>query len=305
VSENQEEFELFFRREFGTLVSFVRKLGYGLDDARDAATAAMHDAYRHWARVSQPLVWTRLAAQRFAPPRGLAADQIEETDGKLRLLTRLATLPDELRNSIGWHLDGFQTQEIAQVLGISEATVRSTNRYALGLLKQDDTWLYEANRDLDDATAADVDVDRALANVKRLCVEQTGEFDLLVGEPVLTAPVAEVAEPSGTLVRPYTKTRGRTRSEYDFAIEALVSISDQGRQLGERIPPDQRPICRLCLETRSVAELAAIMDLPMGTMRVLVGDLVSMGLVVVFSPSATGPSFELLKRVRDGLINLE
>jgi DNA-directed RNA polymerase specialized sigma24 family protein len=307
VPDTQEDFEQFFRREFGALVSFVRKLGCGIDDARDAAIDAMHDAYRHWSRVSRPLVWIRLAAGRVAAHKGRhpIADQSEETDGKLRLLTALATLPEDHLVVIGWHLEGFTTDEIAQAQGISEATVRSTSRHALNLLGRDDTWLYEANRDLDDATAAEVDVDAALAQIQRRSVEQTGEFEIPVGEPLFSAPVVEVAESSGTMVRPYTMTRGRTRSDYDFAIEALVFLSEKGRELGERIPPEHRTICRLCLEATSVAEIAAALDAPMGSVRVLVGDLVGMGLVVVYNPPAGGPSFELLKRVRDGLINLD
>src|SRR5882672_6510916 len=37
------------------------------------------------------------------------------------------------------------------------------------------------------------------------------------------------AAETGSMVRPYTKTGGRTRSDYDLAIEALVSTSERGR----------------------------------------------------------------------------
>src|SRR5688572_20892493 len=123
VPDTQEDFEQFFRREFGALVSFVRKLGYGVEDARDAAIEAMHDAFRHWSRVSQPLVWVRLAAQRGAPHRGRqrSSGQGEDVDGKLRLLTVLVPLPDDHRAMITWYLEGFTTDEIAQAHGISGA----------------------------------------------------------------------------------------------------------------------------------------------------------------------------------------
>jgi RNA polymerase sigma factor (sigma-70 family) len=155
VPDTPEEFDQFFRREFGALVAFVRKLGYDLEDSQDAAAEAMHDAYRHWARIEAPLAWIRVAAQRIALSqaqrrrRGFAGavriwagsrenmtDQMADIDGKLRLLALLALLPDQQRVVIVWYLDGFSTNTIAQCLGISEATVRSTKRHALNLLRK-------------------------------------------------------------------------------------------------------------------------------------------------------------------------
>src|SRR5262249_37313055 len=47
-------------------------------------------------------------------------------------------------------------------------------------------------------------------------------------EPVEVEASEHVME-TGSLVRPYTRTGGRTRPDYDLAIEALVSTSDLGR----------------------------------------------------------------------------
>ena len=66
MPDTGEDFDQFFRREFGALVAFVRKLGFELEDARDAAAEAMKDAYRNWARLETPLPWIRVAAQRVA-----------------------------------------------------------------------------------------------------------------------------------------------------------------------------------------------------------------------------------------------
>lgn len=153
MPDTPEDFAEFFRREFGALVAFVRKLGFELEDARDAAAEAMKDAYRSWERIDRPLAWIRVAAQRialkqarrqrqgarhalqvWAGSRGLAADQLEEIDGQLRLLTLLSSLPAQQREVVAWYLDGFGTDEIARNLGISEATVRSTKRHARNLL---------------------------------------------------------------------------------------------------------------------------------------------------------------------------
>src|SRR5439155_705055 len=77
---------------------------------------------------------------------------------------------------------------------------------------------------------------------------------------------------TGSMVRPYTKTGGRTRSDYDLAIEALVSTSERGRSPDAAVRPEHRSICGLCLDTRSVAEVAAHLRLPLGVARVLIGD---------------------------------
>lgn len=113
----------------------------------------------------------------------------------------------------------------------------------------------------------------------------------------------------GQLIRPYIRTggRGRHRSHYDLAIEALVSTSDRGRLPEAAVLPEHRAICGLCLDTHSVAEIAAHLRLPVGVVRVLIGDMTSMGLVVVHQSGLTvgeRPSIELMERVLTGLRNL-
>jgi Protein of unknown function (DUF742) len=114
-------------------------------------------------------------------------------------------------------------------------------------------------------------------------------------------------ETGGSMVRPYTKTGGRTRSEYDLAIEALVSTSDRGRSMEMSLRPEHRSICGLCLDTRSVAEVAAHLRLPLGVARVLIGDMAGMGLVLIHqSGMVVGdrPSIEFMERVLSGLRRL-
>lgn len=117
-------------------------------------------------------------------------------------------------------------------------------------------------------------------------------------------PVDPGPETSSGLVRPYFRTRGRTKPSYDLAIEALVSTSERGRMLDGARVPEHRSICDLCLDTRSVAEVAALLRLPLGVVRVLVGDVAGLGLVLVHTAS-TGvgdrPSIEFMERVLSGL----
>ncbi|TDV41851.1 uncharacterized protein DUF742 [Actinophytocola oryzae] len=115
------------------------------------------------------------------------------------------------------------------------------------------------------------------------------------------------AAETGSLVRPYTRTGGRTRSDYDLAIEALVSTSERGKAPDAAVLPEHRSICGLCLDTRSVAEVAAHLRLPLGVARVLIGDMAGMGLVLIHqSGMVVGdrPSIEFMERVLSGLRRL-
>jgi hypothetical protein len=112
---------------------------------------------------------------------------------------------------------------------------------------------------------------------------------------------------SGSLVRPYARTRGRTRTDYDLAIETLVSTSERGRTQTTQTRAEHRSISELCMEARSVAEVAAHLRLPLGVVRVLIGDMADTGLVLIHdSGMVVGdrPSMEFLERVLSGLRRL-
>ncbi|MBH1933928.1 DUF742 domain-containing protein [Streptomyces sp. AV19] len=110
------------------------------------------------------------------------------------------------------------------------------------------------------------------------------------------------------LVRPYAMTGGRTRPRYQLAIEALVHTTAQPAQLHGQLPEHQR-ICHLCHEIKSVAEISALLSIPLGVARILVADLAEAGLVAIHQPggdAAAGgqPDVTLLERVLSGLRNL-
>ncbi|WP_171170139.1 DUF742 domain-containing protein [Streptomyces sp. I05A-00742] len=110
------------------------------------------------------------------------------------------------------------------------------------------------------------------------------------------------------LVRPYAMTGGRTRPRYQLAIEALVHTTAQPAQLQGQLPEHQR-ICHLCREIKSVAEISALLSIPLGVARILVADLAEAGLVAIHQPggdAAAGgqPDVTLLERVLSGLRNL-
>ncbi|GLF98946.1 DUF742 domain-containing protein [Streptomyces yaizuensis] len=110
------------------------------------------------------------------------------------------------------------------------------------------------------------------------------------------------------LVRPYAMTGGRTRPRYQLAIEALVSTTADPMSLHGQLPEHQR-ICRLCIEIKSVAEISALLHIPLGVARILVADLAEAGLVAIHQPGgdeAAGgqPDVTLLERVLSGLRKL-
>ena len=106
----------------------------------------------------------------------------------------------------------------------------------------------------------------------------------------------------GATVLPH---QGRTKPDYDLALESLISTSERGRRLERVRVPEHRSICGLCLDTRSVAEVAALLKMPLGVVRVLVGDVAGLGLVLVHSASSSmvgdRPSIEFMERVLSGL----
>ncbi|MEV6830154.1 DUF742 domain-containing protein [Amycolatopsis sp. NPDC051102] len=118
---------------------------------------------------------------------------------------------------------------------------------------------------------------------------------------------ARVASPVPVVnsrVRPYTRTGGRTRSDHNLALEALVSTSDDGRRYRGVRSVEHRRICDLCLDTRSVAEIAAHLRLPLGVVKVLVGDMADIGLVLIHQTELVlgdRSSREFMERVLAGL----
>ncbi|MDQ3887632.1 MAG: DUF742 domain-containing protein [Actinomycetota bacterium] len=106
-------------------------------------------------------------------------------------------------------------------------------------------------------------------------------------------------------VRPYTRTGGRTQPMHDLAVETLVVTGGAGRVPAEIISVEHVPIVHLCDQAHSVAEVSALLGLPLGVARVLLADLVELGLIeVLHNPTGEDGSRLLLERVLAGLRNL-
>ena len=120
-------------------------------------------------------------------------------------------------------------------------------------------------------------------------------------------PAATTREPSKLRVRPYVLTGGRTKSEVGLALETTLETTEQGRNARRGMTLEPLMIVDACHDPVPLVELAARLGLPLQVLRVLVGDLVTEGLVEAHAApraSSERPDLALLERVLDGLQNL-
>ncbi|MEH1013317.1 DUF742 domain-containing protein [Micromonospora sp. CPCC 206060] len=113
-----------------------------------------------------------------------------------------------------------------------------------------------------------------------------------------------VDDNAGPVVRPYAVTRGRARpvaGKFDLISLVTATRTDPGPEMG--LGPEHLAIVGLCQRALSVAEVAAHLDLPVGTIRVLLGDLVARDMVRVREPYAVHglPDDSVFEAVINGL----
>ena len=109
--------------------------------------------------------------------------------------------------------------------------------------------------------------------------------------------------PSARFVRPYTITAGRTRATVDLPLEATLR-----RRPGATVPDHLNSVALRVLttcDTRSVAEVSALVSMPIGVVRVLLSDLVEQNLVqvqaTITESSSKDERIELIERTLRGL----
>ena len=114
-------------------------------------------------------------------------------------------------------------------------------------------------------------------------------------------------EENAASVRAYAWTGGRTRASFQLQIETLISTTARAEELFHTMRTEHQSVARLCTRSTSVAEIGALLSLPIGVVRVLLDDMAGLGLVTVHRNQTTGtgqPDVELLGRVLRGLSNL-
>ncbi|WP_030381661.1 MULTISPECIES: DUF742 domain-containing protein [unclassified Streptomyces] len=111
-------------------------------------------------------------------------------------------------------------------------------------------------------------------------------------------------EAAGPVVRPYAMVRGRTRNEgYWFDLVAFVVSAVDTLDHEVEMQPEHRSILALCRTPRPVGEIASRMNLPVGVVRVLLGDLFTARAIRVREPAdpAARPSIRMIREVLEGL----
>ncbi|MGH4013952.1 MAG: DUF742 domain-containing protein [Pseudonocardiaceae bacterium] len=112
-------------------------------------------------------------------------------------------------------------------------------------------------------------------------------------------------EAAGPLVRPYAVARGRTRPTR-HELEMITLVVAVTAELEGGMDPEYAHIVRICQVPLSIAEVSAILDLPLVVIKVLLSDLIDRGHVIFRSPPRTSdfPTTELLQAVLDGIRKL-
>lgn len=113
--------------------------------------------------------------------------------------------------------------------------------------------------------------------------------------------------PAPAAVRPYMWTKGRTTSLIRFEIETLLSTTPAYAEQDESISSEHHSVAALCHQPRSVAEVAALLRLPLGVAKVLAGDMAGAGLLAVHETASVdgeAPGIALMERILTGLRRL-
>ena len=103
-------------------------------------------------------------------------------------------------------------------------------------------------------------------------------------------------------VRPYTITAGRTEGTVHLPLEA--TLLREHLRVGKDLSAGALQVLDAC-EARSVAEVSALVSMPIGVVRVLISDLIEQGLVQVQATiterSSKDERIELIERTLRGL----
>lgn len=149
------DFEEFFREDYGRLIAYLRKSGFGAAAAEDAAAEAMAKVMEAWDDVEHARAWVRTIARRYAydqiergqrgVERALWGDWARNGhhDGPESAVLRheqilylLDKLPDRQRDVMALAFEEYRNEDIAAELRVPEATVRSNLRHARNRLKR-------------------------------------------------------------------------------------------------------------------------------------------------------------------------
>jgi hypothetical protein len=112
-------------------------------------------------------------------------------------------------------------------------------------------------------------------------------------------------EEAGPIVRPFTLTGGRTESGHrsDLDLMTLVVRASEPVYGSLLLTPEHEAILHLASDPLTVAELASELDLAVGVVKVLLGDLLADRRITVRRPApvAQFPNPRIIEEVIHGL----
>lgn len=128
----------------------------------------------------------------------------------------------------------------------------------------------------------------------------------------MSKPNTPEAQVGGRIVRPYTMTGGRAGTDAPpIALEALVAATPEGMRRRRQYKWESAEIIARSRQETAVIELAALLEVPIGVVRVLADDLRAQGAVTIIDPPSelvgdTGGEVytDLLQKVLDGIKSL-
>ena len=101
-------------------------------------------------------------------------------------------------------------------------------------------------------------------------------------------PLSPDSEPSdaGSAVRAYAMTGGRSHISVHLEFETMLQATADGREALTAVRFERADIVRQCQrDPQSVAELSALLRVPIGVVRVVASDLIAEGYLEAFHPS--------------------
>ena len=140
---DEREFSCFYREHFRYLVAYLIYQGATAHLAADLAQDAMTTAYRRWPAITSPRAYVYKVAGRAFLRHALDAPELpvgeapeptsvlprpEEAEAWLQaqqVIAVLRALPPRQRQVLALTIDGWPPGEIAELLGIDPAAVRS------------------------------------------------------------------------------------------------------------------------------------------------------------------------------------
>lgn len=110
---------------------------------------------------------------------------------------------------------------------------------------------------------------------------------------------------AGPLVRPFFLAGGRSRPAC-ADLEIITLVVAAGRPVREVLSPEHADLLRICGQPLSVAEVSAMVRLPLVVVKVMLGDLIERGYLIHRTPPRTAAAAtpELLEEILDGIRRL-